>query len=212
QTIHTVATHYAGLCEIAMHAKPDLIVWPETSYPYFWAEASPKLSIAKVGNEHREFLDYIVFIKDNLRGLKKFGDTYHLLGQNAITLEQDLSEKRWNSAVLLSRNGEVEGRYDKLHRVPFGEYVPFLDWLPFMKMFAPYDYDYSITAGEHLTRLKVKTAAGEFAFGVLICYEDTDPFLARQYGRQHPDGAPVDFLVNISNDGWFDGSSEHEEH
>src|SRR5262249_26776805 len=80
QTIHTVATHYAGLCEIAMHAKPDLIVWPETSYPYFWAEASPKLSIAKVGNEHREFLDYIVFIKDNLRGLKKFGDTYHLLG------------------------------------------------------------------------------------------------------------------------------------
>src|SRR5262249_13860533 len=90
--------------------------------------------------------------------------------------------------------------------------VPFLDWLPFMKMFAPYDYDYSITAGEHLTRLKVKTAAGEFAFGVLICYEDTDPFLARQYGRQHPDGAPVDFLVKISNDGWFDGSSEHEEH
>src|SRR5207302_726194 len=35
---------------------------------------------------------------------------------------------------------------------------------------------------------------------------------ARQYGVNHPDGRAVDFLVNISNDGWFDGSCEHEEH
>ena len=73
-------------------------------------------------------------------------------------------------------------------------------------------------------------------FGVIICYEDTDPYLARQYGRRD-DGEPpadvlhrilfnwgqaqfptatgepaADFLVNISNDGWFDGTSEHEEH
>src|SRR5204863_1484901 len=39
-----------------------------------------------------------------------------------------------------------------------------------------------------------------------------DPFLARAYGREDVDGPPVDFLVNISNDGWFDGSSEHEQH
>jgi apolipoprotein N-acyltransferase len=47
---------------------------------------------------------------------------------------------------------------------------------------------------------------------VLICYEDSVAALARQYVRQSPDGPPVDFLINISNDGWFNGTSEHEEH
>ena len=52
----------------------------------------------------------------------------------------------------------------------------------------------------------------KFHFGVLICFEDTDPDLARQYGRPDGDGPAADFLLNISNDGWFNGSSEHEEH
>jgi apolipoprotein N-acyltransferase len=106
-----------------------------------------------------------------------------------------------------------------MHRVPFGEYVPLKEWLPFMKMFAPYDYDYSVQRGEKFTRFKIPNPGGpanpkheNFVFGVLICYEDTDPFLARNYLETGPDGPPVDFLVNISNDGWFDGSSEHEEH
>ncbi|MBI3408890.1 MAG: apolipoprotein N-acyltransferase [Planctomycetes bacterium] len=208
-TLFKIASHYAGLCEIAMHSQADLIVWPETSYPRFWAEASPKLSVAKMPDTFR---NYVVFIRDNLNGLKKFGATNHLLGLNAFTLDENLVEKRWNSALLVKKNGEVDGRYDKIHRVPFGEYVPFLDWLPLMKVFAPYDYDYSISIGEELTRFSLKSKNGNFTFGVLICYEDTDPFLARQYGRQHPNGPPVDFLINISNDGWFDGSSEHEEH
>src|SRR5205807_4396374 len=53
---------------------------------------------------------------------------------------------------------------------------------------------------------------GDFRYGVIICYEDTDPFLARQYASAAADGPAVDFLINISNDGWFDGSSEHAEH
>jgi apolipoprotein N-acyltransferase len=47
---------------------------------------------------------------------------------------------------------------------------------------------------------------------VLICYEDTDPALARGYGIATDDGPPVDFLLNLSNDGWFNGTAEHEEH
>jgi apolipoprotein N-acyltransferase len=94
-----------------------------------------------------------------------------------------------------------------MHRVPFGEYVPLRDWLPWMNAFAPYDFDYSIRAGEHFTRFPL----GAYRFGVVICYEDTDPYLARQYVRPGDEPA-VDFLLNLSNDGWFNGTSEHEEH
>jgi apolipoprotein N-acyltransferase len=65
-----------------------------------------------------------------------------------------------------------------------------------------------------MARLPLESAKSGrlYHFGVLICYEDTDPNLARDYALAEGDGPPVDFLVNISNDGWFDGSSEHEEH
>ncbi len=95
-----------------------------------------------------------------------------------------------------------------MHRVPFGEYVPLRDWLPWMNTLAPYDFDYSISAGREFTRFPL----GPYHFGVVICYEDTDPDLARQYVRPDENQPTVDFLVNISNDGWFIGTSEHEEH
>src|SRR5205823_10547080 len=96
----------------------------------------------------------------------------------------------------------------KIHRVPFGEYVPLRDVLPFMDRFAPYDFDYSVRKGDKLTRFQM----GEHNFGVLICFEDSDPELARAYGRETEDGPAADFLLNISNDGWFNGTAEHEEH
>jgi apolipoprotein N-acyltransferase len=83
-----------------------------------------------------------------------------------------------------------------------------------MKALSRYDFDYSVEAGERQTRFP-QTASGKdrlFHFGVLICYEDTDPTLARRMALEEDDQPAADFLVNISNDGWFDGSSEHEEH
>src|SRR5262249_17326170 len=115
---------------------------------------------------------------------------------------------RYNSALFTRANGEVAGRYDKIHCVPFGEYVPLKDLLPWMNWLAPYDFDYSVHAGEKFTRF----GHGDYQFGVLICYEDTDPYLARQYVRGDTGGPPANFLLNISNDGWFRGTSEHEEH
>jgi apolipoprotein N-acyltransferase len=80
-----------------------------------------------------------------------------------------------------------------------------------MNRFAPYDYDYSVTPGSRFTRFTLTDRAGTpTRFGVVICYEDTDPPLARRYAA--PGDDQVDFLVNLSNDGWFDGSSEHAQH
>ena len=117
--------------------------------------------------------------------------------------------KQYNSALSLPvrRRRQVD-RYDKIHRVPFGEYVPLRDWLPFMNHFAPYDHDYSVRIGENLTRFVL----GKYRFGVLICNEDADPVLGRAYGSEDSDGPAVDFLINISNDGWFADTCEHEQH
>jgi apolipoprotein N-acyltransferase len=140
-------------------------------------------------------------------------DTNVLVGINSINLDEEDRQRRYNSAILVDRDGEMNHRYDKIHRVPFGEYVPLRDVLPWMNYFAPYDFDYSVWPGTEHTRFPLVDSATKrrFTFGTLICYEDTDAEVARPYGGgdSHP---PADFLLNISNDGWFDGSSEHDEH
>jgi apolipoprotein N-acyltransferase len=135
--------------------------------------------------------------------------TPHLIGMNSNLLDANGRHRRFNSALLFNAQGKAEAKFDKMHRVPFGEYVPFKDWLPFMSALTPYDFDYSIQQGETFTRFKLKD---KYHFGVLVCFEDSDPLLARRYAVADMDGPAVDFLVNISNDGWFDGSSEHEAH
>ncbi|HLJ95475.1 MAG TPA: apolipoprotein N-acyltransferase [Gemmataceae bacterium] len=202
-----VVLHYTGLSDEAarQEPKPDLIVWPETSYPRDWAEVSPELPADRIPAQWRraeqENQDLAQVVSDRWK-------TNVLLGLNRAFLGADGQPRSYNSAVLIERGGHASGHYDKIHRVPFGEYVPLRNWLPWMNAFAPYDFDYSISPGQSLTHFSL----GGYHFGVVICYEDTDPYLARQYVG--PDGTepPVDFLLNISNDGWFDGTSEHEQH
>jgi apolipoprotein N-acyltransferase len=135
-------------------------------------------------------------------------ETNVLLGLNGIEW-QDGKPWKYNSALLLDGNGLPLGRYDKMHLVIFGEYVPFKETLPWMQTFTPYKDDYSCRPGERRTKFPLTAADGRtYTFACLICYEDSDPYLARQYVRDEP----VDFLVNISNDGWFDGTEEHEQH
>src|SRR2546428_136720 len=119
-----------------------------------------------------------------------FWQTNLLVGLNAECLEADATERRYTSAILIQKNGQVAGRYDKIHCVAFGEYVPLRDWIPWMKKLAPYDFDYSITPGQHFTRF----ALGNYHFGVVICYEDTDPTLARQYVHSSNGEPLADFL------------------
>jgi apolipoprotein N-acyltransferase len=211
----TTARHYGDLCQLAFAQAPDLIVWPETSVPGEWFDFDRGRPINEVP---LEWIKKARWSEDLVAILTRGCPTHHLLGLNANFLGDDNQTIRYNSALLVQPDSRAVSRYDKIHRVPFGEYVPLVDWLPFMNEFAPYDFPYSIRRGEHLTRFALKKYAGPgqpeetYHFGVLICYEDTDPFLARRYGVRDEDGPPADFLINISNDGWFDGSSEHDEH
>jgi apolipoprotein N-acyltransferase len=196
EAIRKMQIHFGELSILAalQDPKPDLIVWSETSYPAAWIEGP-------FGQPDPDTLESIQW------DARQWGTTA-LLGLNSVVRPENGVKRNYNSALLVRSNGQIGPRYDKIHRVPFGEYVPFKDWLPLMNKLAPYDYDYGVQPGEQYTQFPL----GNFHFGALICYEDTDPSLARQYAKGGEGEATADFLINISNDGWFDGTSEHEEH
>ncbi len=182
---------------------PDLVVWPETCWPDNWFDAAPGVPDDP---EIPDFRNRVAHYQRVLgREAAALTHTHALLGLNAQAWDGQ-KWRKYNSAVLVHPDGSPGGRYDKIHLVPFGEYVPLREQFPWLQTFTPYTHDYSCTPGEHWTRFELPTAKGTFRFGVLICYEDTDPSMARRY---NPD---ADFLVNASNDGWFDGTEEHEEH
>ncbi len=113
---------------------------------------------------------------------------------------------RTNSALLISPRGEIRGRYDKVHLVPFGEYVPWVDILPFLQAFTPFTRN--LRPGEELVLFPLPDAEGqEIPFGALICYEDVFPGLVRDFRRQ---GAR--FFVNLTDEGWYFIPGELRQH
>ena len=189
-----------------MHERPlDLVVWPENAYPGWFFEIPKQVPLDAVDPAVK--FD-AARVRSDFQDLAREVKVDQLLGLTTVVVGEHDKKTRYGSALLLHKDGSIGERFDKIHRVPFGEYVPFRDSLPFMNALAPYDHDYSISIGDKFTRFTL----GDRRFGTLICYEDTDPFLARRYVQNSEDGKPVDFLVNMSNDGWFDGSAEHDEH
>ena len=206
-----LATHYLALCDLAaeQRPRPDLIVWPETSLPVTWFDNAPG---GPTSGPAPWDDDTLKKCRDDFRGAVGHWGIATLFGLDSSVCEADGRKHTYNSALLLDADGRPLGRYDKIHCVPFGEYVPFRDWLPWMEKLAPYDFDYSVTPGHNETRFPLQAGPDRrFTFGVAICYEDTDPDRTRPYG-DGDGGPPVDFLLNTSNDGWFDGTSEHDEH
>ncbi len=196
----TMAVHFARLARQAgqVQPRPDLIVTPETSYPGTWQEHAP-------GKPGRHSLELARDVTTVVRAPV-------LLGMTSEVLAADGTKRlSYNSAILVGRDGRWLGRYDKMHRVPFGEYLPLNDYLPFLAVLSPYDgFTWQVQPGLEHTRFHLPAQADDFTFGVLICYEDTDPLLGRTYGGGGQQ--PADFLLNTSNDGWFDGTSEHDQH
>lgn len=107
----------------------------------------------------------------------------------------------YNSAALLDPQGRKEFQYDKIHLVPFSEYVPWRDFFWFAKNLTGLAGDFR--SG---TRYAVGNLPGG-RFGVFICYEAVFPNEIRRFVL---DGANL--LINISNDGWFGRSSAPAQH
>ena len=167
---------YIRLSGRASMDKPALIVWPETSLPGYLEEY----------NLYKQVSDFINDINAPvLIGAPRF-DSYN--------------DAYYNSAVLFSKKGKILNVYDKIHLVPFGEYIPLKGLLGFL-----YGY-YEIanfSKGEIYTIFNLDNTN----FGVLICFEDVFESLVRTFVSR---GA--DFMINITNDAWFYNSAEPRQH
>jgi len=192
-------------------AGAELIVWPETMVQ---ATLNPQI-LALLDPSH----PYMVFdqaLKEHAK------DTAYVLvgayGGGKPEFQDDSTinlGERYNSAFLYRPDGtQAPQHYDKIHLVPFGEVLPLRKTVPWfydflMKLdFIPYHYDYSLDYGSEYTafEMKLKTQDSKlktYKLGVIICYEDTIPAIARRFILDEHGHKRIDWLVNISNDGWF---------
>ena len=200
---------FNGLMEhskAAVQADAELIVWPETM-----VQATLNPEVLRLLEPSHPWKIFDKALREHSK------DTAFVLvgaygGKPEIreNLEVYLAQ-RYNSAFLYKRDGEKAAEsYNKIHLVPFGEVLPFRKsclWLyNFLMKFTPYNYDYSLDAGTEYTIFEMTNPYNEtrdYKFSVMICYEGTVPAIARRFALDKQGTKRIDWLVNISNDGWF---------
>ena len=158
--------------------KSDLILWPEAATPFLF---------------ERE-LDYQSLVVEMIKDAR----VPLVFGSPAIRRQRDGTLYSLNSAYALTPSGEITGRYDKQHLVPFGEYVPLQRILFFLDKMVVGIGNFQPGPGPTLLSLPRGPDQPPVRFGVAICYEVIFPDLVRQLANE---GAH--FLLTITNDAWF---------
>ncbi len=176
-----ILDRYRQLTEQAARDKPDLIIWPEAAVP------------GLLGEDVGVFRE--VFALSKKIEIPLF--------TGAVANDK---EKYHNSALLIEPSGRIGGRYDKIHLVPFGEYIPLKGVFPFLERIAPIG---DIEPGTEFTIFENNRQDSPvyLRFAALICFEDLFPELSREFAKR---GA--DFLVNITNDAWYKRTSAARQH
>jgi apolipoprotein N-acyltransferase len=161
--------------------KPDLIVWPESPAPFFTSDPLFRNPVSEMARDAKSWV------------------VTGAIGSNPR--RDGATSEVFNSATLISPSGEWTARYDKVHLVPFGEY------LPFPKLFA-FAGGLTKEVGQFKAgQSRAPLHAGDESLGVFICYESVFPDEVRQFANN---GAQV--FVNISNDGWYGDSGAYAQH
>jgi len=167
------------LTQRAAEQKPDLIIWPETSFPGILDDN----------------IEYFMQLKKKVSTLKiplLFG----------AVIEEDAY---YNTALLLSKDGNIKKKYRKQRLVPFGEFVPFRKQLPFLASLMHIE---DFTPGDSFTLFSLHENQKQAnKFSVLICFEDTVSRFARKFVQR---GSQL--LITITNDAWFLDTKEPFEH
>jgi apolipoprotein N-acyltransferase len=203
---------FAGLMEhsrTAVQAGARLIVWPETM-----VQATLNPNVLRILSDGHPYAAFDKALREHAKD-----NAYVLVGAYGGVPAVDRDGKpyltmKYNSAFLYTPAGEqFAASYNKIHLVPFGEVLPlrrtvpwFYDALTKIK-FIPYDYDYSLDYGSDYTVFEMADDQAQQTeacrFSAIICYEDVVPGLVRRFTLDDRGQKRIDWLVNISNDGWF---------
>jgi apolipoprotein N-acyltransferase len=158
----------------------SLIVWPETAVPFKFQDKG--------------------ILQDQIINLARKTRSWLIFGSISSSRKEGASDY-FNSAYILSPEGEIQGKYDKVHLVPYGEYVPLRKFFPFVNKLTAGIGDFGKGTGF------LPISMGEKKIGVLICYEGILASAARSYKKNS-----ADLLVNITNDAWFGNTSAPFQH
>lgn len=213
---------HRSLTESCRDLRPDLIIWPETMFRWPVQTVAEGVTdeelITRLPGDQLEFSDIGI---QEISAAWRSNEVQTLLASQSqaagaamiIGLEAHEVTKTglnaYNSAAFIRPDTGYIDRYDKMHRVIFGEYIPLKDLFPWLSALTPFGPNYGISAG---TRPAV-FEYNNLRMAPLICFEDTVPQLVRNAARQSSgDSQTVDLLVNLTNDAWFRGSSELDQH
>ncbi len=171
---------YIELSKLAQNENPDLVVWPETATPFY-------------------FLHDLQLSKMVLTGIKDAKSDFFIGSPSYARVKNRIAY--FNSVYVMAPDGKIFGKYDKVHLVPFGEYVPLKKWLPFIGKIVEQVGDFQ--AGQKGNTIDWNG----LKLGPLICYEIIFPYLAREMAKNQ-----AVLLVNITNDAWYGRSSAPYQH
>ena len=160
------------------------LIWPESAFPFFLTREPEALAQITALLANRAVL---------ITGAARVAET-----------EPDTQTLRaFNSIYVINRDGSILAVYDKVHLVPFGEYLPFQDFLESLGLMQLTKVQGGFLAGDHRRALALKDAP---PFLPLICYEIIFP------DEAVPKEERPGWLLNVTNDGWFGNSSGPYQH
>ena len=177
-----------ALSEQALTNNPDILLWPEASVP-------------NMLRHHDATGEAVIELVKKHKAWAILGSDDAEMRPGGRTL-RDVNY--YNSAFLISPDGELTGTYKKRQLVIFGEYTPFVKQLPFLRKISPAG-EGGFTPGTKPIPFNLESL-GVLA-SVLICFEDTFPHLVREYVEPN-----TDILVNLTNNGWFGESAAQWQH
>lgn len=206
----------------AAELRPDVIVWPESMFPVpdqiigegvtdsdlishlqmNGTISNSEFAAEEIERWHSGYARTLLFNRAQEAGAAMMVGTM-------TEVASQTERKRYNSATFVRPDLGYSGRYDKMHRVIFGEYIPLKNMIPWLASLSPYGAGFGIDAGQEPSIFEYNG----YRYSPIICFEDTVPQLVRNFVNQtDADGKSPDVLINLTNDGWFRGSSELDQH
>ncbi len=182
----TIFMKYLNLTESAAKEQPDVIVWPETT-------VRGQVLSGKWSNYNNHFKQM----------LDRIGRTPMLIGAT----DPDALGSIYNRVISVSGDGEIQGKYAKMHLVPFGEYVPLADFLPNFIQFYPFEHGKTHNLLPIIGIVDEATKNEIVQVGTSICFESSFPNHFRKFVKK---GADV--MGILTNDAWFAGTALPELH